>query len=175
MKKFILLAAVVATAWQLQAQDKKTFRDRIYVGGGFGGQFGNQYTYIDVSPIVGYYITDRWSAGVGFTFQYFQSKLYDYSTSIYGPKAFTRYDFLTISSLHLFAHAEFEYLFLKYREDLMSEPTQVTSPNLLLGGGASYSLGGKASAYAMILYNVLQNKYTPYSNPVIRVGVNVGF
>lgn len=166
------LAIVIASALTLtvSAQDNDSFWDRIYVGGGIGGQFGNAYTYAEVSPIIGYNITDHWSAGAGFTYQYFQSKLFGYSTSVFGPKAFTRYTFFNF----LFAHAEFEYLFLKYKDAQLTQPIRVTSPNLLLGGGVYYNIGSRATAYAMILYNVLQNQYTPYSNPVIRFGVNVG-
>jgi hypothetical protein len=172
MKQLAVICAFLSCGFihTSDAQSPQSFWDRVFVGGGLGGQLSADYTYVNVSPSLGYWITDRWSAGAGFTFQYFDSKLFNYSTSIYGPTAFTRYHLLRF----LFATAEFEYLFLRYKDDLLMHPISVTSPNLLLGGGLSYSLGGSASAYAMILYNVLENQYTPYSNPVIRFGVAVG-
>ena len=42
------------------------FKDRIFVGGGVQAQFGT-VTVIGASPIVGYTITPKLSAGVGLT------------------------------------------------------------------------------------------------------------
>lgn len=172
MKKQILslvLALFTLTGFAQTPQQSSVF-DRIFIGGGIGGQFGSNYTYVNVSPSIGYWITNSWSAGAGFTYQYFQDKIFNYSTSILGPTAFTRYHFLR----YLFATAEFEYLFRKYKEEATSVVEKVTAPVLLLGGGAYYSLGGAVSAYIMVLVDVIENQYSPYRNPVIRFGVNVG-
>ncbi len=148
------------------------FKDRIYLTGGLGGAFSQDYVYIDVSPLLGYRITQRFSAGAGFTYQYINYKFWNYTSNIVGPRAFARYQLLNF----LFAHAEYEHLFLKYRQvDNLGNVTFVNKnvPGLLLGGGITPSIGG-SRFYLMVLYNVLEGPYTPYSNPVIRVGFDLG-
>jgi hypothetical protein len=77
--------------------ERKTWKDRIVVGGSLGAQFGNS-TYVEVSPIVGYKVTDMFTAGVGFSYQYYKVNynvitIDDYSMSVYGPSCIftTRY------------------------------------------------------------------------------------
>jgi len=147
-------------------------KDRIYLGGSFGAAISNEYTYVDLSPTLGFQVTSRFSAGPGFTFQYYNYKIYNYSSFIYGPKAFARYQLLNF----FFAHAEFNDLFLKYRQtDNLGNVTFVNKnvPGLLLGGGFTPSIG-KSRMYIMILYDVLESPYTPYANPVIRIGFDLG-
>ena len=43
--------------------------DRIYFGGGGGFSAGTNFTSISLAPQVGYKITDRYSAGIGITYQ----------------------------------------------------------------------------------------------------------
>ena len=166
----LLLAALPLTVAG-QSSDQSSIWDRIFIGGGLGASFGSTYSFVEVSPLIGYWITDRWAAGAGFTYQYFGSKPFDYSTSIVGPRVFTRYHIFD----WLFIHAEYEYLFLKYKDATLTDPISVRSPGLLVGGGLSYSIGSASSMYLMVLYNLLENRYTPYAtNPVVRIGVNVG-
>ncbi len=149
------------------------FKDRIYLGGSFGAAISNAYTYVDISPTLGYYFTSRFSAGPGITLQYYNYKVFNYSSFIYGPRAFARYQLLNF----LFAHAEFEDLFLKYRQtDNLGNVTFVNKnvPGLLLGGGLTPTIG-HSRMYIMVLYNILQTSYTPYANPVIRIGFDLGF
>ena len=66
------LALCVICAFPLSAQ-KNSFCDRLFFGGGFCLTVCD-YTDIEVSPIVGYYVTSRWAVGVGFTYEYYNSK-----------------------------------------------------------------------------------------------------
>ena len=43
---------------QEPAQQKSQFLDKLFVGGGLGAGFGN-YTYINISPIIGYRVTPK--------------------------------------------------------------------------------------------------------------------
>ena len=52
-------------------KERKPFKDRIYFGGNLGLQFGNQ-TYIDISPLIGYKVTEKFSAGFGVTYIYYK-------------------------------------------------------------------------------------------------------
>src|SRR5436190_23959647 len=65
------------------------FADRLFFGGNIGLQFGT-YTYVDVSPLVGYKVTEKFHTGIGATYIYYSVSGggYDYSTNIYGGRVF---------------------------------------------------------------------------------------
>ena len=92
---------------------KEDFWDRVYFGGNFGLQFGDQ-TLVDINPLMGYRLTDQLSVGFSVTYLYYKFtdpyNVYpDYSTDIYGGSIFTRYYFLE----NIFAHVEGEVLNLE--------------------------------------------------------------
>jgi hypothetical protein len=150
-------------------QHPKSFKDKMFVGGNLGFQFGT-ITFADISPLVGYRITDRISAGVGVTYQYYhyQDKYYNFQTNVYGGRVFGRYMF----TKNIFGHVEYEYLnleaydFFPYR--------RVGVENLMGGGGFIQRFGHNSGLEALILYNFTESAYTPYSNPIFRVGVIFG-
>jgi hypothetical protein len=148
---------------------KERFIDRLYTGGNLGAQFGT-VTFIDVSPLVGYRITDKISAGIGATYQYYhyKDKFYDFETNVYGGRVFGRYLF----NDYLFGHAEYEYLNL---EAFDFRRRRVDVGSFLVGGGYFQRISDRSGVVAMILYNFTESVYTPYTNPIIRVGFNVGF
>ena len=89
---------------------KKNFLDKVFVGGNVGLQFGT-VTFVEVSPLVGYRFTDKISAGIGITYEYYhyQDRYYDFKTNVYGGRVFGRYNFTE----NLFGHVEYEYLNLE--------------------------------------------------------------
>lgn len=144
------------------------FTDKLFFGGNIGLQFGT-VTFFDFSPLAGYRINDKISAGVGITYQYYHYKdrYYDFQTNVYGGRIFGRYFFTD----YLFAHAEYEYLnleafdFRRHRVDVGS---------LMAGGGYYQRFSQRAGIMAMLLYNFTESVYTPYTNPIFRVGFVVG-
>lgn len=148
---------------------KDRFWDKVFVGGNFGIQLGTS-TFIDVSPLAGYRITPKFSAGVGVTYQYFHYKdrYYDLETNVFGGRVFGRYLFTD----YLFGHAEYEYLNLEAFDFFPRRRVDVVS--ILGGGGYIQRFGRNSAIVAMILYNFTESLYTPYNNPVIRIGVNLG-
>lgn len=146
---------------------KKNIWDQVYFGGNFGLQFGTS-TFIDVSPLMGYRFTEKFSAGVGITYQYYRYKdrFYDFQTNVYGGRIFGRYLFTD----YLFGHAEYEYLNLEAFD--FFPPRRVEVGSLLAGGGYLQRFGNNSAIVAMILYNFTESAYTPYQNPIIRIGVN---
>src|SRR5688572_11858407 len=90
---FLLLAFPLLLHGQ-EAQYSENFSDRLFFGGNFGLQFGS-YTYVDISPMVGYKITERLAAGVGATYIYYSvdDHVYNlnYKTHIYGGSIFSRF------------------------------------------------------------------------------------
>ncbi|MCX6296864.1 MAG: hypothetical protein NTX97_12540 [Bacteroidetes bacterium] len=147
---------------------QKNFWDKVFIGGNIGLQFGT-VTFADISPLVGYKFTDKISAGLGVTYQYYHYKdrYYDFETNVYGGRIFGRYNFTD----YLFGHLEYEYLNLEafdfYRR-------RVDVGSLLAGAGYIQRFGRNSGISAMILYNFTESVYTPYQNPIIRVGVIVG-
>jgi len=151
------------------------FGNRLFTGGNLGLQFGTE-TMIDVSPIIGYKFTKRFAAGIGIVYQYYSSKIYNtvFKTSIYGGSIFTRFYIID----NVFLHAEYEALSL---ETAVFDPypsvhhqKRFWIGNPLAGGGYRQMIGDMSSFNIMILYNFNETIYTPYSNPIIRVGVNLG-
>ena len=155
-----------------EKQDKPSFRDRLFFGGNFGLQFGN-VTNIDISPLVGYKITPRFSAGIGLTYQYIRFNNYDYNTSVYGGRVFSRFIVTGPSApTNIFIHAEYETL----NGDVFNANTQLIEkawvPAAFGGLGFIQSIGGRAAFGLTVLYNLL---YDPdrsfYGSPwVVRAG-----
>jgi hypothetical protein len=140
------------------------FNQRFFTGGNLGLQFGT-ITFIDVSPIIGYQISKKTQAGVGVTYRYFQDNRFNYSTSIYGGRTFFRYFFMP----NLFAHSEYEVLNGEWR---YNERYNITS--IFVGGGFAQRLGGRSFLSLMLLWNLNDSADSPYTNPVIRGGFNIG-
>jgi hypothetical protein len=198
---FFWLGEIYGQTAQQNPYTQESFADRLMFGGIVGFQFGS-ITYIEVSPIIGYRLSKNFVPGAGFTYQYSRFKDYyintengetlDQKINIIGGRAFARYylnDVLNGIFGGLFAHAEFEYL--SYTRHYRIDPAgkyvdryygkrysdgheTVGVPGLLVGGGLKQSIGGRAFADILILYNLNQTKDTPYSNPIIRIGFGVG-
>lgn len=147
---------------------KPAFKDRISVGGSFALSFGN-ITYIGVSPVVGYSITPKWTAGLGMSYYYWRDNVYNYENSIYGGLVFTRY--IVYKGLFLEGNFELNNQYAYYTNP--SEREWI--PSLLLGGGYSSSMGENSAFYISVLYDVIQNINSQYYGiPVIRAGFGFG-
>lgn len=151
------------------AKKKKAFDlDRVIVGGGFGLQFGT-VTLVEVSPTIGYLITDNLLAGIGGRYIYYEENYLgsSYQTNIYGGNAFTQYFFTE----NLLGHVEYEMLNL---ESGFAEANRINISSLFVGGGYRSSLGGNSFASILVLYNLNDDINSPYTNPVIRIGFGFG-
>lgn len=152
-----------------KVQKKDGFLKRSFTGGGFGLSFGT-VTNINLSPQFGYRITDNFWAGIGATYIYFSQRYSGYpkfQTNIYGGRVFLRY----IIWKGIFVHGENEMLNLQRYDDLNS---RVWVNSLMAGAGYQQAIGGNSSVYLMGLFNFTESKYTPYINPIIRFGFNIG-
>jgi hypothetical protein len=161
-----------------ELEEKPTFKDRLFVGGGFGFSFTSYSTNISVSPLVGYRINQKLATGIQLQYQYNKYKEVNLSTNDYGVSPFVRYNFYG----PLFAHAEYEYLNYTYAIDPQSGKKLRDSFNSFLAGGGYFQpLGSKAGFYLLALYNFsyespYSGEVTPYNSPwVIRAGVTAGF
>lgn len=138
--------------------------DKITVGGGLAVNFGS-ITYIDVSPTVGYYLTDNILAAVGGTYIYFSDGVY--STNVYGGRLFGE-GFL--NEVPILAHAELEVL--NFFEGSLRERINVV--NILVGGGLKQTLGDRSYLSLLVLWNINESEHSLYPNPIFRAGIVIG-
>jgi hypothetical protein len=161
---------------QKYVDESSGFTDRLYFGGNFGLQFGT-FTHVEASPIVGYMINEKLSAGIGGIYQYFRvrggNRVPDYETNIYGGKLFGRYNF----SQQLFGYSEYENINLDviYNTSNGFELGRAWVPAFFIGGGYFQPIGNRAGATVMALYNLLYDvSRSPYNSPfVLRVGFTI--
>jgi hypothetical protein len=171
---------------QEQEQEQKVgpgFWDRCFFGGGFGMQFGDQ-TIISASPIVGYKITEKFHAGVGGTYIYYNLKQYyydpnntsnlisyKYSSNIYGGDVFAKYFIFD----EVFAYGEYGVLNMEVFDPLSYASSRENIHSALIGGGYRQMIGSSVGVELTILYDVIDDRNSPYSNPIIRLGIVAGF
>lgn len=174
-----------------QAKQEGFDLQRLIVGGGFNLGFADGLFSVGASPVVGYRITDNFAAGIGFGFLYYSFKDYylfnvqgndEYHplrATLYYPSVWTRY----IVYRDFFVQAEAEYdlqQLSQYDLDVNGYPQKVktaySSPALLLGAGLRQPVSDRASLVLMAMYDVIQDKYSPYKGRIdFRIGFNVGF
>lgn len=176
-KTLIVLSFILCICNSLRAQDDastgRPFWDRVFFGGSLGLQFGD-LTYVDISPLVGYKITEQLAAGIGGTYIYYRYRdpYGEFKTNIYGGRLFGRYYFIE----NLFGHVEYEVLSMERPDDLnYNELTRVNIASTFVGGGYRQMLGDNAALELILLYNLTEEAYSPYTNPVIRIGLVAGF
>lgn len=155
-------------------------KERLFTGGGATINFGTGVTVLGASPILGYRITDSWSAGVGVSAMYFRQVFVngaEFSTFFYGGNAFTRLQLLNVPSIgSVFAQSEFHVINTDAYDQLNGRSLgRRNIPVWLIGGGLRQRLGNRMSGLFTILWDVIDDPNSPYINPFINFGVVVGF
>jgi hypothetical protein len=155
----------------MQTRKKESPLKKMYIGGNIGGGWWSDGANLEISPIIGYRVTNDFHAGLRFTYLYSYYSNYGtkYSYNDFGGSLFARYYLFNF----LFVHAEFEELSSQYYLSDGSK-TRKWVPGLFVGGGLYQRFGNTFTSLA-ILFNVLESEYSPYSNPIIRIGFGVGF
>ena len=153
-------------------EPRKSFKDRLFLGGNFGLSFGTT-TNINVSPLLGYRVSERYSVGAGVVFNYYKFKAptFEYSTSIYGPQLFNRF----LITETIFAQAEYQYLNAEVVDPFTYELNRAWANILYLGGGIRQGLGGNGFLVGTLMYDVVGDRNSPYASRWMpRVGVVFG-
>jgi hypothetical protein len=159
----------------------KYANSKIFLGGNFGLWFGS-VTSIELSPIVGYMISPRLAAGGGPIYMYYKEN--DLGTNRYGGRVFGQFTLLkdlskkiNINIGDIFIYAENDYLNIDpLYYDINTGVYFFLKDNRkwidfsLIGFGMKYSLGQKAGVSISFLWDITQNAYFAYQNPVIRLG-----
>ncbi len=133
----------------------RNFEDRLRAGGSFGLRFGS-VNHVNISPAVGYELTEKLVAGIGGTFMWYRYRYYDTNTIYYGGRTFLMYSVIPQININ----AEYEALNV---EKAYQKRTWIGSPMI----GASYTqpLGAKLvkGVHLTILYNLNYNNQVDYS------------
>lgn len=192
LRRSLLVFIISLTAVTLSAQveepvtsnkrkEKTPFSRRLVFGGDISLSFGT-ITYIKLAPVIGYRITDRLTAGLGPIYIYEKYKNYNLETSTYGGKAVLSFtviqglgESVNFGTSNIVLHAENEVvnvepLFVDLNTYYYFFGDRIWIDNLLLGGGISQMIGNRFGISLFILWDVTQNDYSPYSNPIIKVG-----
>lgn len=143
--------------------------DRVFFGGNFGLQVGS-VTYINLAPIVGYKVTDRYRVGGGINYIY--TNYFGVSDHLVGMRFFQQF-FVWKGIL---THAEYEF---------MNYPTGYTNPSgkeisnianaFNLGAGYQQNFGRRAFTNIIILYNVIHDRNNTIYNTPWSLRFTVGF
>ena len=155
-------------------QTKRSFKERIYVGGYLGLQFGT-YTSIDISPLVGYRVTPDFNVGIGVLYTYtsfdYGGTIGQHGYSSWGGRLTANYTLFNFIALGV----EYQYRTVELY-NVIEQAFEDQGVNVLfLGGGIRQKVGGNTSMFIMAYYDVLQEEYSPYNSVVLRIGVAAGF
>ncbi len=153
-----------------QYQQKVPWQQKLVLGGNIGIQWYGDIR-IDLSPEIGYKVTDQFIPGIGVSYQYYYWKQFNISTSLYGSKLFARYYIYE----NVFGHAEFEFLSLESKvfdvQGVHGNDNRFWLKSLFVGGGYRQPIGQSSALIIMLLYNLNDSPDSPYKNPIIRFGI----
>jgi hypothetical protein len=175
---FIFLFSVINSI--AQDEEKRGFKkERIFIGSSLSLGISGDAFQIGASPEIGYSLTKWLDAGIGFNINY-ASYRYQYFTDQYlnyGIASVVRIwpvDFLFISAI-----PEYNWIDItrKYVDNnIASESDKFNAGSLLLGAGYGKRIVGRAYSYFALMFDALNNKYSPYRDaqgraiPIIRAG-----
>lgn len=175
-------------------QNKGFDPSKIVVGGYLGLAFGS-VTSVYVAPMVGYRITDNFVAGIDFSYNYYKAKDYWYLqnpvTGETGYYDFTQ-DLLSVGVWAryrvwqgLFVGTQFDQNYSSYTSpgfdpsgsgNIVNQKVKYDFLSLLVGAGYRAPIGDRASMNFSLMYDVLQNQYSPYYGRLVpMLGFMYGF
>ncbi len=147
-------------------------RERFFVGLSAGLSFSSFETTVVVSPSFGYRISNRFMAGVGGTYQYYNDRSFaaSFSTHIYGTSVFSR----VLIVNRFFAHGEIELLNIQSRDLQEHGIYREWEYNYLVGPGYRVQVGRNAFFNLMVLYNFNTQSRVYFQNPILRFNFEIG-
>ncbi|MEI6436112.1 MAG: hypothetical protein WCP32_14800 [Bacteroidota bacterium] len=177
------------------------FWRRVAIGGNLGFQVGS-ITGITLSPEVRIRTIDQLNVGVRFIYQYYSYRDYfldthtgeflPFQSNVFGGGIYLRYYLSSIFEsflANLFAHIEYEYMTYS-RPFIQTAPPEgyitdgyyyykpgkeiIEINSIFVGGGYRQPIGNRVSMDLLILFNINDTYNSPYTNPIIRLGVGVG-
>ena len=172
-----------------QPKQKGFDPSKVIFGGGIGLSFGT-VTYLAISPVIGYRVLPNLAVGVQLSYQYYRQRDYfgkdlPYSSSLFAPAIWTRLKVYKSFFVQAQPELDFQSQSVYAYDNDPNSPTvnqvirfkdRVTTPALLIGAGIAQRVTDNSSVVFMVLYDVIQDQYSPYKGRVdFRIGFNVGW
>lgn len=173
MKKLISFGFLVLSTFCLSqvAVSPTNTTNRWTFGGGLGVGFGSDSYYsLQISPRVGYKITDQLEGGVVGNVSWQSSKYY--KSTMLGVGPFVNYYF----ARSFFVGANLQEYFINSRDKYSNYKFNKDETALYLGGGYMQSIGNNAVMQIGLMYNVLwkENSSLFSTGFVPSIGVVIG-
>lgn len=153
-----------------EQKDKEAEKTNFYVGGDFRIDAFAVELNFDLYPHVSYQLPLNLKVGAGPFYFFRRNTFLNKNLHYYGSKAFIQYYYEDF-----FAHVEGELLLVDedYLESFNIVPVNKYKKvrGVLLGAGYNAQISDYFSIYFIMGWNINRKKYTPYENPVLRLGV----
>lgn len=153
-----------------EQQDQESEKTNFYVGGDFRIDAFAVELNFDLYPHISYQLPLNLKVGAGPFYFFRRNTFLKKNRHFYGSKAFIQYYYEDF-----FAHVEGELLLVDedYLESFNIDPVNKYKKvwGVLLGAGYNAQISDYFSAYFIMGWNINRKTYTPYENPVLRLGV----
>lgn len=173
MKPAILLITALFAFSYASAQkdvdfeDKPSFKDRTFFGGGLSMGGSNNTLFVSLSPMAGYMLTPKWSAGIGVNYTYANYRNIDQRDHQWGFLTFTRYNIWR----QFFLQAQYDYTnFSRFvpvfdQAGVIYNKERDSYSRYLAGGGISQPLGARGAINIVGMYDLGYSNRSPYDSP----------
>lgn len=197
MKRLLLISLVLLLSFSVNAQYTRddapaslsdsgrgqkppqpyNFWDHVSIGGNFGLQFG-QVTFVGLSPLMNYHFNDNFTAGIGPIYQYLNitdptGYYAPYTSSIYGGRVTATY-YLPGNLSYLFVMGECDVINVPDYYSSFANITRATITIPLAGIGTRRPIGANSYLTLAALWDFSNSPLSPYSNPIIIAGIDIG-
>jgi hypothetical protein len=147
-------------------------KKNIYLGGDFAFSMRGGTTYLNLSPLIGYDITKRFSAGISGMYQFWRIRYFNttFNINTVGAGIFTRYRPVE----WLITQVEFD---LYNSADLFSADLErINVPAFMAGVGFARPFGEGAYGQIILLYDFIDNQNMPLPPVIITpLHLRMGF
>ena len=183
-----------ATGYKHKKKQKGYDPSKLIIGATFNAFWSGDFANFGLGPTVGYKLTNELSAGVGLGYQF--NKVPDFyalpdvngnypalKENLIYPSLWAKYQVWG----NIFVDANFEYDLINIngynvQYDANGNAYNVSAkfntavPCLLVGVGLRQPMGGRLAGFLEVLYDVMQQRYSPYAQefPVVRFGITTG-
>lgn len=160
---FLLVVFSLSTAFGQVSVSKSTGNSKWRVGGGLGISSGsNSYFGLNISPTVGYLISNNLEAGLSAGYQYGSSSLSSYNLLSAGP-------YVNVYLIErFFGRAHYEYFTGNFKAKISQYNKKINENAMWLGAG--YQSSGPVRFQVGIMYNVLHNDKSIFNSPIRPIG-----
>lgn len=160
---FLLVVFSLSTAFGQISVNKNTANNKWRVGGGLGVSTGsNSYFGLNISPTVGYMVSNNLETGLSAGYQYGSNKFSSHNLFSVGPYA----NAYLVEGI--FGRAHYEYFTGNFKAKNSQYNRKINENAMWLGAG--YQSSGPVRFQVGIMYNVLHNDESIFNSPIRPIG-----